>query len=83
VRELASAAYTQPIKMKKVNIVTSKNPKFAQIGDYWNDETIEKVADLFHEYQDLFPTTFSKMKGIAGDLGKMKIPLKLGVKPIR
>jgi hypothetical protein len=81
--ELASVTYTQPIKMKKVNIGTTKNPKFAQIGDYWNDETIEKVADLLQEYQDLFPTTFSEMKGIAGDLGEMKIPLKPGAKPIR
>jgi hypothetical protein len=64
--ELASVAYTQPIKTKKVNIGTTKNPKFAQIGDYWNDETIEKVADLLREYQDLFPTTFSEMKGIEG-----------------
>jgi hypothetical protein len=41
-------------------------PKFAQIGDYWSDETVEKIADLLHEYQDLFPTTFSEMKGIVG-----------------
>jgi hypothetical protein len=57
--ELASIPYTQPIKMKKVNIGTTENPKFVQIGDYWNDETIEKVAELLQEYQDLFPTTFS------------------------
>jgi hypothetical protein len=76
------STYTQPIKMKKVNIGTTENPKFAQIGDYWNDETIEKVADLLWEYQDLFPTTFSEMKGIAGDLGEMKIPLKPRAKPI-
>jgi hypothetical protein len=73
---MVSTAYTQPIKTKQVNIGTTKNPKFAHIGDYWNDETIEKVEDLLREYQDLFPTTFSEMKGIAGDLGEMKIPLK-------
>jgi hypothetical protein len=38
--DLASVAYTQPIKMHKVNIGMIENPKFAQIGDYWNDETI-------------------------------------------
>jgi hypothetical protein len=27
--------------------------------------------------------TFSEMKGIAGDLGEMKIPLKPGAKPVR
>jgi hypothetical protein len=36
-----------------------------------------------HEYQDLIPTTFSYMKGIVGDLGKMKIPLKRGSKPVQ
>jgi hypothetical protein len=81
--ELAYAAYTQPIKIKKVNIGILENPKFVQICDYWNDETVEKVAELLREYHDLFPTTFSKMKGIAGDLGEMNIPLKLGAKPIR
>jgi hypothetical protein len=53
-----------------------------QIGDYWNDETIEKVVELLWEYQDLFPTTFSYMKGIAGDLGEMNITLIPRAKPI-
>jgi hypothetical protein len=44
---------------------------------------VEKIADLLHEYQDLFPTTFSEMKGIAGELGEMKIPLKPGPKPVK
>jgi hypothetical protein len=61
----------------------TENPKFVQIGDYWNDETVEKIADLLCEYQDLFPTTFSEMKGIVGELGEMKIPLKLDAKPVR
>jgi hypothetical protein len=59
-----------------------ENPKFAQIGDYWSEEIVEKIADLLREYQDLFPTNFSEMKGIAGDLGEMNIPLKLGAKPV-
>jgi hypothetical protein len=44
---------------------------------------MEKIADLLCEYQDLFPTTFSEMKGIAGELGEMKIPLKPDAKPVR
>ena len=51
-----------------------EKPKFANIGDYWNDEIVEKIGDLLCEYHDLFPTTFSEMKGIAGELGTMKIP---------
>ena len=69
--------------MKKVKTRIAENPKFVQIGEYWNDETIEKVADLLWEYHDLFLTTFSKMKGIAGDLSDMKIPLKPRAKTIR
>jgi hypothetical protein len=58
-----------------------ENPKFVNIEDYWSDETIEKIANLLREYQDLFPNTFLEMKGIAWDLGEMNIPLKPGAKP--
>jgi hypothetical protein len=67
--------------MRKVNNGMTNNPKFVQIGDYWSDDTVEKIAELLCDYQDLFSTTFSK-KGITGDLGEMKIPLKLGAKPM-
>ena len=30
-----------------------------------------------------FPTKFSYMKGIIGDLGEMKIPLNLDAKPVK
>ena len=55
----------------------------ASIGDYWDDETVGHIADLLQEYQDLFPTKFTEMKWILGDLGVMKIPLKEGVKPVK
>jgi hypothetical protein len=35
------------------------------------------------EYQDRFSNTFSKMKGIAGELGKIKIPLKPNAKLVQ
>lgn len=38
---------------------------------------------MLHESQDLFPTTFTEMKGIAGDLSEMKIPLKPDAKPAK
>jgi hypothetical protein len=44
---------------------------------------VEKITYLLHKYQDLFPTTFSEMKGIARELGEMKIPLKPYDNPIR
>ena len=42
-----------------------------------------KITDLLHEFQDLFPTQFSEMKGILGDLGEMKILLKPDAEPMR
>jgi hypothetical protein len=36
----------KPVKTQKVNIGTEESPKFAQIGDYWDEETIEKIAYL-------------------------------------
>lgn len=68
--------YNKPLKSKKYNIGSEKNPKLAIIGDYWDDETVNRVVDLLKEYQDIFPTTFSEMKGIAGELGEMKIQLR-------
>jgi len=37
---------------------------------------VDKVAELFCEYQDLFPTKITDLKGIVGDLGMMKNTLK-------
>ena len=56
---------------------------FTNIGDYWDDEMVSNITDLLHEFQDLFPTNFSEMKGIVDDLGEMKIPLKPNAKPIK
>ena len=71
------------IKLKKINIGTKVEPKFASIGDYWDDETIGHIVDLLHEYQDIFPTKFTEMKGIIGDLEVMYIPLKADTKPMK
>jgi hypothetical protein len=44
---------------------------------------VERITELLCEYSDLFPTTFSEMKGVAGELGEMKIPLRPDARPIR
>jgi hypothetical protein len=44
---------------------------------------VESIIDLLREYNDLFSTTFTEMKGIEGDLGEMKIPLRVEVRPIK
>ena len=74
---------TEKVKIKKVKIGIEADPKDASIRDYWDDETIGHITDLLQEYQDLFPTKFIEMKGILGDLGVMRIPLKEGVKPAK
>ena len=74
---------TMPLKMKQVNIGTKEEPKYATLGDYWDDATVEKVVELLREYQDLFLTKIMELKGILGDLGMMKITLKPDVKPVK
>ena len=80
---LSNDKFLKPLRTKKVNIGSPENPKFANIGDYWDDETVGKITDLLHEFQDLFPTKFLEMKGIIGDLGEMKIPLNTDTKPVK
>ena len=45
------------------------------IGDYLDDQTVLEVASLVKEYEDLFPQSFTKLKGIQGDIREMKISL--------
>jgi hypothetical protein len=66
-----------PIKIKKIKIGTKKTLNLANVGDYWDAATIDKIIELLHEYQDLFPTNFIDMKGIKGPMGEMRIHLKL------
>ena len=54
--------FLSPLKINTVNIGSSKNQKFANMGDYWANETMGKITDLLHEFQDLFPTKFLDMK---------------------
>jgi hypothetical protein len=55
----------------------------ASIGDYLDEKIVEIITKLVHEYNDLFPTKFIEMKGIARELGEMKIPLRAEARPIR
>jgi hypothetical protein len=73
---IESKVIAAPIKVNKVNIGTVEQPKMASIGDYWDEQTMERITELLCKYSDLFSTTFTEMKGIAGDVGEMKIPLR-------
>jgi hypothetical protein len=35
--KMDSEDYAAPLKIKRVNIGTAKNPKMASIGDYWDN----------------------------------------------
>jgi hypothetical protein len=80
---LESEVFDAPIKVKKVNIGTTDNPKMVSIGDYWDEQTVERITKLLCEYNDLFPKTFTEMKGITRQLGEMKISLKSEARPIK
>lgn len=81
--QLDNPNITSPLKTKQVNIRIEAKPKFEKIRDYWDDATVDKVAKLLRKYQDLFPTNFSDLKGIVGNLGVMKITLKPDMNPIK
>jgi len=71
------------VNTKQVNIGTEAKPKFSKIEDYWDDTTVDKVAELLLKYQDLFPTKFTYFKGIIRDLGVMNIMLKPNKKLVK
>ena len=66
-----------------MKIGTKVELKFAKIGDYWDDATVDKVVEILREYQDLFPMNFSDLKGIIGDMGVMKITLNPNTKRVK
>jgi len=74
---------SQLVCIKQVNNGSEVESKFTNICDYWDEYTVNKVAELLHEYHDFFPTKFSELKGILGSLGIMKINLKLDPKPVK
>jgi hypothetical protein len=75
--------FSASIKVRKVRIGIVENPKMANIGDYWEEQTMEIITELLRDYSDLFPTTFTEIKGIVGELGEMKIPLRDEVRLIK
>ena len=46
---ISSDQFLKPLKIKKVNMGSPENPKFANIGDYWDEEIVMKIMDLLHE----------------------------------
>jgi hypothetical protein len=80
---LESEVIVVPIKVNNFNIGIVENPKMAIIGDYWDEKTIEIIIELLCDYNDLFPRTFTEMKGIAGELGEMKILLRVEASSFR
>jgi hypothetical protein len=65
-----------------VNIGMEENPKFANIGDYWNDETMEKIADLLR-ISRYFSNLFFRDEGNSWRIRRDEYSLKLDAKPVR
>ena len=78
--EIEDLDIMEQLKIKQLNIKIKEESKYAMLGDYWDDAMVYKVTELLHEYQDLFPTKFTDLKGIINDLGVMKITLNLDMK---
>ena len=60
---------SQLLMIRNLNIGTDMNLNFASVGDYWDEETMERITYLLHEFQDRFLNKFLEMKGILDDLG--------------
>jgi len=43
---IESEVISTQIKVNKVNIETAEHPKMANIGDYWDDPTVESITEL-------------------------------------
>ena len=48
--DIAIDPMSQPLKIRKVNIGTKENPKFASVGDDWDAETMTKITELLHGF---------------------------------
>ena len=60
---ISSDLSLNPLKVEKVNIGSLENPKFTNIEDYWDDETIGKIVDLLYEFQVTFPIKIFRDEG--------------------
>jgi hypothetical protein len=58
------------LNLRKFNIGIDENPNLSSIKDYWDEHTMTKIQAMLQEYEDIFPTNLSKLKGINGDLGR-------------
>ena len=47
---ISTDQFLKPLKIKKVNIGSIENSKFANIGDHWDKETVGKITYLLHEF---------------------------------
>jgi len=53
------------------------------ICDYWSNKKIACIANLLHEYQDVFSRDYKDLKGLVKDIGDIKIDLVPGYKPTK
>ena len=47
---MSMESMSQSLRIWKVNIGSAKNPKFSNVGDYWDEKTMAKITNLLHEF---------------------------------
>lgn len=70
--------YNHTLYTQHIIIGSMKEPKLAVIGNYQDEQTFIDIVELLHEYADIFPHSFTEMKGMVGELGEKKIKLHFG-----
>ena len=65
--------------------VTTKNEKVRQMkmGSKLGEKEIKKYSDLVDEFSDIFAWSYDELRGIPREMVEYRIPLILGVRPIR
>ncbi|KAH9299875.1 hypothetical protein KI387_044098, partial [Taxus chinensis] len=67
--DACACVYHEPLKTRKANIGSEKEPKEAIIGDYWLDKEVSNIIDLLREFEDLFLCGYHELKGVHHPLG--------------
>lgn len=71
------------IKIKEVDVAKEGQPKMTRIGDYWSEQQTTEIVDLLKEYQDVLGRDYKDLKGLAEEMGEMKIDLVPEATPIK
>jgi hypothetical protein len=52
---LEGKLYHEPLKIKKLNIISKEKPRMASVGDYWDNRMIQEIEALQRKNIGHFP----------------------------